>query len=525
MNSYRTIHSRSPWVLGWVIASLLTCRCWAVEPNRIWVDLGGRFSLEARLIEYSDGKVVLLRDSGDRISIAVERLSEKDREYLEEVRQRATTVDPPQRPRTAKLPEFRPLPELDLAPAETVAADGSILSWQGSVQKTSSATLTHALLPDPSAAECPSPAECTVQAARFRLYNVDNSDHCSRPMPVFVSSSSGQQRTAMAMSISSAVRFPGQRGANQLIRFNVETQKAIGVFDHPSKIRLIDHHLTSGRSLLLVGFDSLGHGGELAIGSGWDRRFRLSHTRKLAGTHRASAPVLRWARWVDDEHFLAVIDQTLGLWNIVSGEQLYRINEIDHRAQPAISAGRRLIAVPYEGEVQLFATATGLPLGRIQVEKQVPGVSFSPQADRLAIVTSRRLRTWHLPAAEISSEIESPRNLGTDQPAWIDSDLILSSSGVLSSVIRELPIWRYDIAASDTVAVGNHIAMFRKYPAPELSIAPLPHDGATNAMHWIDTSPATVDKQDWRILGQSSWKAGRWDDRDVQISAAPTQRR
>lgn len=500
------------------MVSLITARCAAIEPNRIWVDSNGLFSVEARLIDLSTDKAVLLRDNGQRISIPIARLSSQDKTYLQQVRRRAA-ADRLLHPRRVEVAEITPLPELDLPAAQSVAGNGSSLSWNGTLQKKSSTALSNALVPDPA------PHECNVRAARTRLYNVDNNDFCSKPIPIFVSSSGGQQRTAIAMSLSSNVRFPSERGANQLIRFDVETQKATGVFDYPVKLRLIDHHLSSGRSLLLVGFDLLGKGGELVVGRGWDRRFRLSHMRKLADSDRQSAAKLRWARWIDEEHFLALIDRTLGLWNIVSGEQLYRIEGIDPRAEPALSGGRRLVAVPYQGEVQWFATETGLPLGRIGVEKEFPAISFSPRADQLAIVTSRQLRIWSLTAGDFTAKIESQRNLGADPPLWIDSDFILSSSGVLSSVTREVPIWRYDLAGADTVAVGQHIAMFRKYPLPELSIVRLPHEGAANALHWIDHSPAAVNKQRWRILGQSTWKSGDWDDHDVQISAAPTQRR
>jgi hypothetical protein len=141
----------------------------------------------------------------------------------------------------------------------------------------------------------------------------------------------------------------------------------------------------------------------------------------------------------------------------------------------------------------------------------------------LAITTTRRLRNWDLPSAALSADIESRRGLGVDQPIWIDSDLVLSSSGVLLSVFRGLPIWRYDLSASETVSVGKHVVMFRKQPVSELSIVSLPHEGAANAMHWIDTSPADVDKEKWRILGRSAWNAGGWVDSDVQISGLTTR--
>jgi hypothetical protein len=519
MNCSRTIQRRQPGFLGWTLSILIAGTCSAVEPNRIWVDADGLFSVDARLIEIGEQKLVLLRPSGERVSIAIDKLSERDKEYLDEVQQRAVATDQSLRSGSPKTQKFRPLPVLDLPPADQVATDGSGLSWHGRARTKSQSKLSNALVPDPS------PWVLAVPEARISVHKIDSNDSCSRPIPIVTASASGKRRVTIAMSVSSGVQFSGQNRPNQLLRFNVETRKAEVAFKSHKTIRLIDHHLASGRSLLLVGFDSLGKGGELAVGSGWNRRFKLSHLRKLSTNESGATPHLRWARWIDEEHFVAVIDQTLGLWNIISGDQVYGIDGIDHRAEPALSGGRRFLAIPYEGEVQLIAATTGQALGRIQIEKQVPGVSFSPQADKLAIVTSRRLQTWDLPTAAQSSDIKSHRNLGTGYPIWIDSDLIMSSSGVLLSVFRKLPIWRYDIAATETAAVGRRMVVFRKHPVTELSIMPLPHEGATNAMQWIDNSPATVDRQQWRILGHSLWKAGSWDDRDVQISAAPARRR
>lgn len=522
MKRLRTILTPTTPMASWIVAALLAAflatPAMGLEPSRVWVDSKGRFSVEARLIELDADRVVLLRDNGQRVSVAIDRLSEADRDYLAERKSsrrpiaKASTESRPIPPQ--KKTDFKPLPELDLPAAKSVVSNGTVLSWQGPTRTKSPERLVSPLIPDPA------PITVDVRAARVRLYNVDNNDYCSQPFPILVKPSAAQEpRTVIGISISSNVWLPGQRGANQLIRFDVENQKAVGVFDYPAKLRLIDHHLSTGRSLVHVGFDSLGKGGELAIGRGWEGRFRLSHMRKLASAEQ-DAPLLRWGRWVDDEHVIAVVDQTLVLWNIVSGEMLYRIDGIDDRAQPAISGGRRWVAVPYEGEVQLIATATGLSRGRISVEKQVPSVCFSPTGDQLAIATSRHLRVWDLTSPVLASDIKS-QNLGNDPPAWVGSDLILSSSGVLSSVSRQLPVWRYDLAATESVAIGNHVAIFRKYPTPELSVAMFPHAGARQALRLFDQSPTATERQNWRILGRSTWKAGTWDDRDLQISTAP----
>ena len=527
--------NRSPTALRWqpkypiqfaisvLIAAVGACTSEAADSTRIWVDADGLFSVEARLVEVYDDKVVLLRADGGQTTIEIDKLSDRDKEYLEEIEEQRSQNDNqnnPLRMQAPKPPQIKPLPILDLPPANRVADDGSIMTLGDPVK----AKLL-LKLPGPLAAD-PSPFTFGVANACIPILKVGSYDNCSRPLAVATMTDSGTRRTSIAMSISRGLWIPGEKPRHQLVRFDVDDGKVHVALDYDSTIALLDHHPNSGRSLLLVGHNSLGEGGELRIGTQWDKRsVQLSHQRKLTGKREPGqrVPHLRWARWVDEEHFIAVIDQTLGLWNIVSGDQVYRIDGIHQRAQPAISGGRRYVAVPYHGSVQLFETQTGRPLGRIGIENQVPSVAFSPQGNTLAITTTRRLRNWDLPSGALSADIESRRGLGTDRPIWIDSDLVLSSSGVLLSVFRGLPIWRYDISSSETVSIGAHVVMFRKQPVSELSIVSLPHEGAANAMRWIDNSPADVDNEKWRVAGTSVWNAGGWQDRDVQISALPVK--
>jgi WD40 repeat protein len=252
---------------------------------------------------------------------------------------------------------------------------------------------------------------------------------------------------------------------------------------------------------------------------------RIGQRRVLSDKNGvARNPQVRWARWLDSQHVVAVIDQSLGLWNIVSGEQIYRLVGIDARAEPAVSSGRRYLAVPIEGSVLLLSAHTGRTLGRIEVEKQVvPAVSFSPLGHRLAITTSRQLRTWDLASAAVSAQVESRRSLGSGPPQWVDSDLILSDAGVLLSEFRGIPVWHYDIAASAISTLGRQVVVFRKHPLSELTMLSLPHPGAADAMYWIDHGPTGPDRDARRLPGRSVWGVDGWQDRDVQISAASSR--
>ena len=293
-------------------------------------------------------------------------------------------------------------------------------------------------------------------------------------------------------------------------------------------IRMFDHHLPSGRSLVLVGHSPIGHGGKLAIASGWNRdenltgnRLEISHRRLLpASENRGRLQTVHWARWIDEEHICVLLNRSLIVWNLVSCEQVFRVDGVVEKSEPALSAGRRYVAVPGTGTVDLYRTSDGEPLGRIAVESNsIPAVSFAGRGDALAIVTTRRLRVWDLAAAALRSDVQSRTSLGNDQPVWITDDLVMSGSGVLMSLFRGVPIWQYDMTGATTNSIGSQVAVLRKTPVAELSLISVPHDGAMNAIKWIDSSPRPADTQNWRIPGRSVWTDGQWADRDVRISS------
>jgi hypothetical protein len=54
-------------------------------PVRAWVDNTGTFHVQGRLIAVLDGKVRLLKENGRTTTVPVQRLSEEDRHYVEQV--------------------------------------------------------------------------------------------------------------------------------------------------------------------------------------------------------------------------------------------------------------------------------------------------------------------------------------------------------------------------------------------------------------------------------------------------------
>lgn len=514
---------RFVWSIAAIVSSVAIPAADAFESphaNRIWVDTSGQHSIVAALIDWDDVSVRLLRADGGEVALPIAMLSEKDKAYLADKKTNVLSGNT-LRGAPPSPPSITPQPELKLPRAVTTAASGATLGNDGEPVESKDGELPQKLLADRS------PWSTYLDTSSIALPKIDFNMDVSEPIAIFVRGQKEVRAMTVVTSISGNIRMPGESTRQELVRFNLADQTATVAMRHYEKIRLLDHDQASGKSLALIGQNSLGRGGDLVVVTGWsDGVLGFADRRKLSGgTDPGRLPELYWARWVDDQHVVAKVDQSIGLWNIVSGEQLFRVDGLDPRCEPALSGGGRYLAVPRHGHVDLIATQSGQSLGRIKVESEVPGVQFSPLGNQLAITTMRRLRVWDLTAAALAADVRSRNSLGKGRPLWIDHDLILTESGTLVSLFRGVPIWRYEIAGTKRSSIGGRIAVLRKEPESQLNLLDLPHDGAKQALRRIDTSPIGIDPDRWEMPGRSAWQNGGWVDRDVQIGSVPTSRR
>lgn len=73
-------------ILAVMLLSIASAQDAAPTEVRTWMSADGKFSTRAVLLEFGDDSVVLKKESGDRITVPLERLSEKDRKYVAQQR-------------------------------------------------------------------------------------------------------------------------------------------------------------------------------------------------------------------------------------------------------------------------------------------------------------------------------------------------------------------------------------------------------------------------------------------------------
>ncbi|TWT76387.1 hypothetical protein CA13_68810 [Planctomycetes bacterium CA13] len=518
-NPFFHSHHRQMMLLLFVSLTI-SIPCFADDPMRIWVDDSGLHSIKASLETIENEEAVLVRPDGTRARIPIAKLSVKDSEYVEAWRINPRDNTNFLRSSPPVFPELKPGPIVELPRATQLLTDGEPLSPIIGLLEPAEATLPESMPPDPT------PNRVNIGLGAKSLGRIHAYDRCSDPIVI---DSEGHQ--FMAASISAGLSSSLGTKANRLIRFEPKTNQLATVWTSDAPVSLLDHHGPSGRSLVLDGHQVQGSGGQLAVATGWNDvslsiRFHRAlpmnesndQSRVLSGGH------VQWARWVDDEHIVAAIDSQIGVWNLFSGELKHSICRCASKATPAISPGRRYIAVPDTGGVSIYRTTDGENLGRLPIEPgRIPSVSYSPRGDSLAIVSPNRLRVWELSTATLRGEVKSRRSLGKGSPVWIDTDLVLSSNGVLMSLFRGVPIWRYELAGATIASValgvgGSNVGIIRRGDEAEIAIAKIPHQTASDAMPWVDRKLSIQGSDNWSVAGRSVWNKTGWSDRDIRYA-------
>jgi hypothetical protein len=79
------------------LAAVIVCLAFSADvqaESRTWKDATGAFSLEAELVEVSDGKVKLKKESGEILEVAISRLSSGDQQYLKSHQSNSSGASP-----------------------------------------------------------------------------------------------------------------------------------------------------------------------------------------------------------------------------------------------------------------------------------------------------------------------------------------------------------------------------------------------------------------------------------------------
>lgn len=387
-------------------------------PAREWTDSSGMFKVTATLVGL-DGDILTLRqEDGSDLEIDVASLSDVDRVVVQRTRRRLTL-------RKGEEPK-EPAP-FDVSATATNHTDFPPLT-------------AAPLAADPALAD-PVPG-----AGRVEIPRADHFDRVARLFPA------GDGLVLVAVENST----PGKPLPTRLVWVNPQKKAVVAEAALPGPEIVLDYHPLLERLLTVSREKSTAEGAARQVLGLYDvAPGRKGATRIVAWRAPCAdkQPTARnpWGRIVDDALVLHQSSrEEFTCWDIDARRARWRFAQYPgHSPVPALTPGRRHVAIPDTRRVQVCDVATGAVLVSLPVGS-VSGVCFDATGTRLALVEGGTVQIHDLggTAGPIDLFRAHGSHPNTTALEWLGDDTLLVQSAeglgaVAYSISKGLPAWRY----------------------------------------------------------------------------------
>lgn len=455
-------------LLAIAICLVLMTSTRADEPPRKWRDKSGRFEVEAKLLEYANGKAKLLKEDGRVVEVAVTALSDADQQYLKDL---ADTDNPFAGGELMK-------PAADAGAVRTEAGSGSKLLAADYSAEVLPADAAQVVIdfdePVPPLPADPSKSVASFQEFTRPLEQLDAYARTSSPVLV------NPQTLTFAVSTHRAGNTvdPTTFGRIYLVSPNVRQPKPVLNIDQT--FLLFDHHVPSGRSLGVIGVNSPSErGGDLVLlenlADGQPRAIARWHVPQW--DRPGFKPKVEFARLVDADRGIAQVNDTVYLWDFKNGEPVFKIDRIRAGSKIQVSGTGSYLAIPTGGACALVGVEQGEYLGNVPFPSTLtPEVAFAPNGEQLALVAGNQIAVWELTTASVVAEATVGNPCGK-LFGWIGDDYLLTQLAGLIDPQLGMTLWHYGLPSNNQAVTmpGGVVAVDKLQTAALLSL-PVPHE-------------------------------------------------
>jgi hypothetical protein len=422
----------------------------ALSAPRTWTDSTGRFKVEARLVKFEGGQVTLEKADGRTITLPLARLSDADQALL-----RASVSKPP--------------------PAAAKTGDGGsrAADWSGVRNLTIDPPETWSLTP-----EVPVIAEQPLASGAVAL-----GPPLGGKKSIFekVSVLGFDRRQGQAL-LTRNFSPPGGEKKMAIERCDLATGSSLGTFEMPQNVQPLDVDPTGRRLVVRSKFFGFGKNGRVDV---WDigglEPTLLSSWEPYAEA-RSSGKDVSFAAFVDADRLLTVGNRQLTLWDVPGAKAIYTVKV---KRPPAISAGRKYLAVAAKDGMFVLEAATGKTLGQLPGEEgSFMEFAFRDDARRLAMISGGRLQVWDCEKGERYRDIFLQGVSIANDLQWVGDDYVLVGKSHVVDVERRMVLWKYDgMSNPGKTYAGRYWFMVGGGPnGKSLMQVQLPHEEAVSAV-------------------------------------------
>lgn len=422
----------------------------ALSAPRTWTDSTGQYKVQAKVVKFEDGQVTLEKADGRVITLPLARLSEADQALL-----RASTSRP-QPP--GEKPAGGAMQTANWSAARTITIDPPA-SWS--------------LAPEMSV----EPEQPLASGAVPLGPPVGDKNSIFESVVVV---GFDQQRGQAILARTFAP--PAKEKIVWIERCDLVAGRSLGAFELPRNVLALDVDPSGKRLVARSNVFGFGKNGRIYVWDidGLEPTLVASWEPYAAG--RASGKDVGFAAFVDADHLLTVGNGSLTLWDVPTVKAIYTVKI--NRA-PAISVGRKYLAVPANDGMFVLEAATGKPLAQLQGEKGLPmEFAFRPDARRLAMISGGRLQVWDCEKGERYRDIFLQGVSIAGDLQWVGDDYVLVGRSHVVDVERRMVLWKYEgMSNPGKTYAGKYWFMVGGGPnGKSLMQVELPHEEATAAV-------------------------------------------
>lgn len=461
-----------PWAARLILFAwlgLLTAAAARADDFRTWTDATGRYKLEAKLVSVEQGSVTLVRRSGEKVKIALEKLSKADQEHL--ARQQS---DNP----------FRPVEDSPFVPAgpgkETPRGGPRMVTvdWSRSREIPLGASDSQWKITPPSA---PLPD--------FRARSV--------PLPPkkdFFEKLSGMAVNLVAKRavVSYTLARHGSEATTRVLICDLERGRTSASASASGEMMPLALH-DDGRQILMrrneFGF---GKSDRLEI---WSIQ-GPDVVRSLIWTPyddvRGSGRDVMWGEFIDAVTLVtASRGGKVAFWDVTSARPICHL-QLSTGSLPALSFDRKWIAF-----------CSNESMGLLDVDKREvtalqdtpdrltwPFAAFSPSGAKVGCIARDRILVWDTASGRLERDFATP---GINIHGAVDfphEGFIPANNQYLVELENQLKLWSYQgVEHARTVAGTTFLAVSGGSNSGVLAAARLPHPQATSLLKQALTQP------------------------------------
>jgi len=438
------------------------------EPDkgfRTWQDDTGQFKIEAELVKVEDDAVRLKRRDGQMVTVPLDRLCEEDQQFVRRLQGSGEDEnDEDEDSSNGENEGDKDASFVDQLPTKRAKSDSGEGVYLSTV--------------DPSGIN-PDGGTVPVTLVRRSIALPPQEDFFERPLDVCVAATEPGQ-----------VMLPFAR----LNQHNQPTRIVLcDLASRGSRPRALTFPVDAvavdlspdGKSVLSCP-NGFGFGAKSRVDLWNIQNGKLEHAlgwKPYVGAgHMGRDGDVKWAAFVDENHVLTCGDQEkVILWKLPEVEAVYSLS-VAWGTEPALSAGRKQLAVLTDLGLMILDAKTGEVLGSYEGAGSGGTIAFRPDGGGIALATSTRLIVWELTQAKPYRDIGlGVTGVPSERMAWPAKNYILLGGRYLVDLEKYCLLWDYQ-GGQFANSIGRQLwCLCCQHNSVTLVPQPIPHEAALEA--------------------------------------------